>query len=180
MDRKLYINEQLLIDLLYANNRQAFSFVHDTFSPDLHGSLIDLIETDKACIGAVLENGFASVWQALQSCDERQQKLFAWLLHMMQQLAIVALQQLNRCPSADKLECISIGLHQSLLAMHQTQRRVIELTYNEGYTRTQVAEALAIPVETVDKLLRSGLNQLRFCLRAFYKTIPDGNPNCPF
>lgn len=165
---KLHINEQLLVDLLYANNRQAFSFVHDTFSPDLHGSIVDLIESDKKRVGAALEDAFSAVWQALQSYDERQQKMFAWLLHMMQQLTIVALRQLNRWPQADELKRMSIGLHRKLSTMNRKQRRVIELTYNEGYSKAQIAEAMDISVETVETLLQSGLSQLRLCLRTFF------------
>ncbi|OQP60364.1 hypothetical protein A3860_33840 [Niastella vici] len=161
MDKKLHINEQLLVDLLYANNRQAFSFVYDTFSPALHGSLIDLIETDKERAVHVMEDAFTAVGQALQSYDEGQQKLFTWLLHMMHQLAIVALRQLNKCPQADELERLSIGLRQKLLTMNRGQRCVIELIYYKGYSKTRISQALHISVEKVDQLLQAGLQHLK-------------------
>lgn len=170
MNRKLPINEQLLIDLLYANNRQAFSFMYDTFSPVLHGSIIDLIETDKENASHILEDGFSAVLQALQSYDERQQKLFAWLLHMMHQLATVALRQLDRWPSADELERLSIGLRQRLLTMNRGQRCVIELMYEKGYSKARIADKLHISVESVESLLQTALHQLRFCLRTFSNT----------
>lgn len=161
MNRKLYINEQLLIDVLYANNRQALSFVYDTFSPALHGSILDLIEIDKECAGHVLEDGFSTVWEALQSCDEHQQKLFAWLLHMMHQLATVALRQLNRWPPAEELERLSICLHQKLLTLNREQRCVIELMYEKGYSRARISRALNISVEKVEQLLQAGLQNLK-------------------
>jgi RNA polymerase sigma-70 factor (ECF subfamily) len=161
MNRKLHINEQLLIDVLYANNRQAFSFVYDTFSPVLHGSIIDLIETDKECASHVLEDGFSIIWEALQYYDERQQKLFAWLLHMMHQLATVALRQLNRWPATEVLERLSIGLRQKLLTMNPEQRRIIELIYEKGYSKARISQALHISVEIVDQLLQAGLQHLK-------------------
>ncbi|AEV99716.1 hypothetical protein A4D02_36080 [Niastella koreensis] len=167
MKNKLHINEQLLIDLLCASDCKAFEFVHDTFSPALHGSLIDLIETDKKNAVHVLEDGFSAVWQALQSYDQRQQQLFAWLLHMMHQLATVALKQLNRWPSADELERLSIGLRQKLLTMNRGQRCVIELMYERGYCKARIANALNVSIETVDTLLQTGLSQLKTYLKTF-------------
>ncbi|AEW02357.1 hypothetical protein A4D02_36065 [Niastella koreensis] len=168
MNKKLHINEQLLIDLLCANNCKAFEFVHDTFSPALHGSLIDLVETDKENASHILEDGFSAVWQIVhQSYDQRQQQLFSWLLHMMHQLAMVALKQLNRWPSADELERLSLCLRRKLSTMNVSQRHVIELMYDQGYCKARIASALNIPIETVDHLLKSGFRELKAYLKTF-------------
>ena len=161
MDRKLHVNEQLLIDVMYASDRRTFSFLHDTFSPALHGNLIDFVETDRESAGRMLEDAFSAVWQVLQSCDKRQQRLFAWLLHMLRRLTIKAMQQFSTWPKAEELERISIGLHRKLLTLNRGQRCVIELLYNEGYSKSRVADTLNIPVEIVDNLLQSGLQQLQ-------------------
>ena len=161
MSNKLHVNEQLLIDLLCANNKQALSFVYDTFSPALHGSIVDLVEIDKECATRVMEDGFSSVWQALSSYDKHQQKLFAWLLHMMHQLATVALRQLSRWPSAEELERLSIVLRQKLLTMNRGQRCVIEMIYNKGYSKARISQALDISVDTVEQLLQAGLQHLK-------------------
>jgi RNA polymerase sigma-70 factor (ECF subfamily) len=175
MNRKLHVNEQLLIDILYTSDKRAFSFLHDTFSPALHGSLLDLVETDKESAGQMLDDAFSFAGRILQAYDQKKQRLLLWILHMARRITFTALQQFNTWPQAEELERISIGLRQKLLTMNRGQRCVIELMYYKGYTKARVADTLHISVEMVNKLLQSGLDQLRLCLPSSSKINSDGN-----
>lgn len=161
MNRKLHVNEQLLIDILYTSDKRSFSFLHDTFSPALHGSLLDLVETDKESANRVLDEAFAAVLHILQAYDNRKQKFFIWLLHMAQRITFTALQQFSTWPQAADLETMSIFLRQKLLTLNRGQRCVIDLLYDKGYSKSRIAATLNISVEMVDQLLQSGLQQLQ-------------------
>ena len=51
--------------------------------------------------------------------------------------------------------------------MNRGQRCVIELMYEKGYCKARIANALNIPIETVEYLLQAGLRQLKTYLKTF-------------
>lgn len=165
---KLYIDEQLFIDLLFECNRHAFAFLHDTYSPALHGSFLDIIEEDKELAAKMLEEIFVRAWGNVNACGSRNSKLFIWMLHIARRLTIAAIQQLGAWPRASKLEEISRGLRFILLHMDKGQRWVIELTYYKGYSKAHIARILNVSADTVENLLQTGLRQLQDYLNSRY------------
>lgn len=165
---KLHIHEQLFLDLLFECNRHAFAFLHDTYSPALHGSFLDIIEEDKELAARMLEEIFVHAWGHVNALDSRKQKFFIWMLHVARRLTISAIQQLGAWPRASKLEEISRGLRFILKHMDKGQRYVIELTYYKGYSKAHIARMLNISADTVENLLQTGLRQLQVYLNKCY------------
>lgn len=58
-----------------------------------------------------------------------------------------------------------IGLRELLDKLDCEVRRIVELAYFGGYTHTEIAETLGIPLGTVKTRLRAAMLQLRALLR---------------
>jgi RNA polymerase sigma factor (sigma-70 family) len=58
-------------------------------------------------------------------------------------------------------------LYGLLLQLSSEQRTVVELGYFAGYSCTEIADALAIPVGTVKSRMTRALDRLRLLLRGY-------------
>jgi RNA polymerase sigma-70 factor (ECF subfamily) len=160
------INDQLLIDLLIRRDTQAFKLLYDTYSPSLHGSIIDIV-ANKELAAQILERAFFTAWETINSYDQSKQNLFTWMLHIARRISIETLRSINAWPSASQLEKIAGGLRTILKDMDSGQRRVIELMYYQGFSKSQVAETLHISLDTVNNLFNQGMAQLHLRLDAY-------------
>lgn len=160
------LNDQLLIDLLIRRDPQAFELLYDTYSPSLHGSIIEIVANKEIAV-KILQEAFLTAWETINSYDKDKQKLFTWMLHIARRISIQMLRSINAWPSASQLAEIAGGLRSLLKDMNASHRQVIELMYYKGYTKNKVAETLHISIDTVNILLYQGLVQLHLRLDAF-------------
>lgn len=152
-------DDQLLIDLLIKRDVQAFKLLYETYSPALHGSIIDIV-ANKDLAAQILEQAFFTAWETIKGYDRRKEKLFTWMLHIARRISIQTLRAINSWPSADQLSGIAGNMRAVLQTMAPGHRQVIELMYYKGLTKKQVAETLNIPVDAVNILLHQGMAQL--------------------
>jgi RNA polymerase sigma factor (sigma-70 family) len=160
------LNDQLLIDLLIKRDTRAFKLLYDTYSPSLHGSIIDIV-ANKELAAKILQEAFLTAWETINSYDSNKQKLFTWMLHIARRISIQVLRSINAWPPASQLAEIAGGLRSILKDMNASHRQVIELMYYKGFTKNQVAETLHISLDTVNTLLHQGLAELHLRLNAF-------------
>lgn len=153
------IADQLLIDLLLKKDRQAFEFLYNTYSPALHGSIIDIVAS-KELASDVLQKAFITAHDTIRRYDQRKQQLFTWMLHISMRITIEILHSINRWPHASELIEISGAIRALLCKMSPGQKRVIELMYYQGLSKSQIAQIMNISIETTDELLQNGLLQL--------------------
>lgn len=154
------ISDQLLVDLLVKKDKDAFAFLQDSYSPSLHGSIIDLM-ADKDIAEAVLKKAFASAYFTISQHKRRGQKLYAWLQHFGLRLVLEPLRAMDQWPTPGQLQDASNALYSLLNAMDPVSRAVIQCIYDKGYSKAQVACLLNLPVYRVDELLQSGLQRLQ-------------------
>lgn len=161
------LNEQLLIDILYARNKRAFSFLHDTYSPSLHGSIIDLM-ADKDIAEDVLKKAFVAAYFTIAQCKGRKGKLYAWLSHVTLRMVFEIMRVMQEWPTASQLQEASCILCSVLNRMDAPSREIIRLIYYKGYSKSQVAKRLHIRVDIVDALLQTGLKRLQQYLNEYH------------
>jgi RNA polymerase sigma-70 factor (ECF subfamily) len=70
-------------------------------------------------------------------------------------------------PEIWKRHC-GAAVRSALTALSPEQREVIELGFYGGYSHSQIAERLALPLGTLKKRMRSGLKRLRTVLDESY------------
>lgn len=157
---KFLIDDQLLIDLLLEKNKHAFKFLYDTYSPALHGSIIEIV-ANKDLAFTVLEEVFITAWNEIGNYNKKNQSIFIWLLHIARRISQQALRSIGSWPDASQLAEVSWQLRKVLQRMEKGPKSVIELTYYQGLSKPQVAQIMNVPLQTVEQLLQVGFQQLR-------------------
>lgn len=130
---KFHEDDQLLIDLLFKKDKAAFSFLYDTYSPALHGSIIEIV-ANKELAAKILLEAFMTAWNIIDSYDKTKQGLFTWMLHIARSIALRTMRSIGAWPDAAQLEEISGGMRNVLRRMDNGSKQVIELMYYKGYT----------------------------------------------
>jgi RNA polymerase sigma-70 factor (ECF subfamily) len=141
-------------------------------------SIAIYIVKDPAVAEELLQDVFMTLWQKAYSFNPERGRLETWLLQIARNHAIDWLrQQRRRIRDAVSLE--DDAQHESiadpqpspaerfseltglLKALPTAQRQVIELAYFQGFTHTEIAARLKLPMGTVKSRILLGLQKLR-------------------
>lgn len=129
----------------------------------------------------VTQDVFLKIWQQPQRWNPLLGQFSSWLLTITRNAAIDRLRKEQRHPQADQETSADLFATQALQGaisdnplwfegqilrhllqqLPDEQRQLIELAFFQGYTHSELAEGLAMPLGTVKTRLRSGLQKLR-------------------
>jgi RNA polymerase sigma-70 factor (ECF subfamily) len=176
LSTKLTYEENQLVASLRQKDDQAFSYLYDHYSGALYG-VIRQIVADAELSNDVLQETFVNIWRRMDSYDENKGRLFTWMLNIARNAAIDKTrskgfqQGLKQLPLDGDLVQPSVkpgiddlGLKKLIYKLKDEHRLLIDLSYFQGYTHEQIAQALHIPLGTVKTRIRSALTQLRALL----------------
>lgn len=129
----------------------------------------------------VVQEAFLSAWRRASSYDPTRGSLRTWLLGIVHHRAVDALRRSGgdirrrvdtpveefELESGDRVD-VEVAqrddaeiVRDALSDLPTDQRKVIELAYYSGYTHTEIADVLGVPVGTVKGRMRLGLSKLR-------------------
>lgn len=170
---KLTYEESELVAALRNKDEQSFSYLYEHYSGALYG-VIKQIVNDAELSNDVLQECFVNIWRRIETYDESKGRLFTWMLNIARNAAIdktrsKGFQQGQRQIPLDgeilqpsvKPGIDDFGLKKLILKLKDEQRLLIDLSFFQGYTHEQIANALHIPLGTVKTRIRSALIQLR-------------------
>ncbi|MGZ3838868.1 MAG: RNA polymerase sigma factor [Flavisolibacter sp.] len=177
MSTKLTYEEQELVGSLRNKENQAFAYLYDHYSGALY-SVIRQVLNEEEWSNDVLQETFVNIWRNIDSYDATKGRLFTWMLNIARNAAIdktrsKSFQQMQKQQPLSDGEFVSgsvkqgtddYGLKKVLLKLKEEQRRLIELSYYQGFTHEQIARAMDIPLGTVKTRIRAALTQLRALL----------------
>lgn len=177
MKAKATYSEDELIASLQSRDDQAFGYLYDHYGGALYG-VIKQVVSDEEMSQDVLQEVFVNIWKKIDSYDPSKGRLFTWLLNIARNAAIdktrskLYQQSLRHQPIEDdemvfqqpRAGVDDYGLKKVLYKLKEEQRKLIDLSYYQGYTHDQIAKALNIPLGTVKTRIRSALIQLRTML----------------
>ena len=165
-----------LVNALRQKENDAFTYLYDHYSPALYG-VIRQIVVDVEVSNDVLQETFVNIWRRMDSYDETKGRLFTWMLNIARNAAIDktrsrGFQQSQKQVSlnGDAIQpgvrpgVDDFGLKKLICKLKDEQRQLIDLSYFQGYTHEQIAQALHMPLGTVKTRIRSALSQLRALL----------------
>jgi RNA polymerase sigma-70 factor, ECF subfamily len=132
----------------------------------------------------VVQEAFLSLWRGSARYDRLRGSVRSWVLAAVHNRAIDALrrgaasaqrdiedEQVTRsiaasdCTEAEVVRRAEADeLRRALAEIPSEQRQVIELAYFSGFTHTEIAEMLEIPIGTVKGRMRLGLTKMRLAL----------------
>ncbi len=160
-------------------DRAAFAGVYDATAARVHGLVLRVVR-DRAQAEEVTQEVFLEVWRTASRYDPARGSAFAWVLTIAHGRAV------DRVRSAEAANRRDVTYHQrnqtidhdatadaahaslearrvraALADLTDVQREAIELAYFGGYTHTEVAALLDLPLGTAKTRIRDGLIRLR-------------------
>ncbi len=169
--------ESELVDHLLCKDAKRFEYVFDHFSRSLFGIINQIVKHDEQAED-ILQDVFLKVWNNSASYDPKKSRLFTWMLNIARNSAID--HQRSKQGKQDKknqpidqfmnnsakygalmAEHDHIGLKKVVGQLKDDQREIIDLAFFEGYTHTEIAERLHIPLGTVKTKCRNAIIVLR-------------------
>jgi RNA polymerase sigma-70 factor (ECF subfamily) len=169
-----------LVRRLKVREPKAMNDLYDRYGRSMYSLILRIVRNPSTAEDLVQET-FLRIWNRVQSFDAERGALGAWVLTVARNRAIdylrstdgrmqagaMELDQLERPGLFAKLDSAALAidrvrrLKSAFEKLTPTQRQVIELTYYEGMSQTEMAERLKQPLGTVKTWTRSALKILR-------------------
>ena len=168
------ISEDELILLVGSNNREGFSLLYANYSDVLYGIALKTVGSEEIAKD-VLQDAFVKIWKNFSSYDRTKGRLFTWMLNITRNTAIdytrskefkktdklVPDTKIESLNTASETKIDHIGMTEMLNLLNAESKMIIETVYLKGYTHSEAAEYLQLPLGTVKTKVRNGLIELR-------------------
>lgn len=173
--------EPVLIDLLKKQDEMGLRLLYDYYSAALYGVIFRVVN-DRELAEDVLQESFVKIWKNIGSYNAEKGRLYTWLLNIARNTAIDATRS-RAFRDSGQIQSIEdnvyqvdrkhqhamgvdhIGLAKVLDQLKPEHRKLIDLLYFGGYTQSEVAEELAIPLGTVKTRVKAAMTRLRELLQ---------------
>ena len=160
-------------------DKAAFAELYDATSARMYGLAVRVVR-DPAQAEEVTQESFLEIWRGSARFDAGKGSAISWMLTIVHRKAVdrvrsaeassrrdttyhQATRPVDHDATADAAHA-SIEAHRvrtALGGLTRVQREAIELAYFGGYTHTEVATLLDLPVGTAKTRIRDGLIRLR-------------------
>ena len=160
-------------------DQQAFAELYDATSSRVFGLAVRVVR-DPAQAEEVTQEAYLEVWKTATRFDPERGSALSWLMTICHRKAVdrvrsaeastrrdTSYQQQNQTidhdSTADAAQASMEAkrVRDALQGLTEVQREAIELAYFGGYTHTEVAGMLDLPVGTAKTRIRDGLIRLR-------------------
>jgi RNA polymerase sigma-70 factor (ECF subfamily) len=168
-----------LLGLVAEGNQNAFGQLYDQCASRVLGLVRRLIK-DYAQSEEVTQEVFLEVWQNAKRYDPAKGSATTWILTMAHRRAVDRIRSSQSTRDRDTKiglrdmeteydsvsESVEITVEhervgQALQRLTELQRQAVTLAYYGGYSHSEVAEMLKVPIGTVKTRLRDGMIRLR-------------------
>jgi RNA polymerase sigma-70 factor (ECF subfamily) len=173
--------DEELMPLVGRRDPEAFEVLYDRHGGVAY-SLAYRIVGDRAAAEEVTQEAFISVWRSGARFDATKGSVRSWLLSVVRNRAIDFLRSragkapkltfddesaLEQRPAAERTEAEALQretaaeLRGALGRLPGEQSKVIELAYFGGFSHSEIAQVLDLPMGTVKGRMRLGLEKIR-------------------
>lgn len=164
----------LLVNSVKGGREDAFAEIYDLFSPALFGLIRTIVRSEDDA-SDLLQDAFVKIWKNIDSFNVEKGTLFTWMLNISRNTAIDFLRKTKK-ESNSEIQNLSndvgmrsdlvtnpetIGMKSMLLKLPEEQRILIDYVYFRGYTQSEIAEELDMPIGTVKTRIRAAMGELR-------------------
>ena len=168
------VTDGTLIEGVAAHEREPFEELYHRYARSVLGLALRRLG-DRGRAEDSVQEVFAAVWRSAGTYDRKRGPGGAWL-YTIARNAIVDAQRRKPAPTmADLPELVATGptpdeeaeaswnawrVHRALETLPQHERAVIDLAYFSGFSQSEIAGFLQLPLGTVKTRTRSGLARL--------------------
>jgi RNA polymerase sigma-70 factor (ECF subfamily) len=176
-----------LMERIVQRDARALETLYERFSKALYSIILSIVKK-KEDAEEILCEVFLQVWEKAPSYDLNKGSVYTWLLRMARNRAIDKIRSKsykNQRQEADDIEDMDDFVSRNaespldgillsermqfvktaLEHISPDQRLVLETAYFEGYTQSQIAQRLNLPLGTVKTRMRDGMKSLRVHLK---------------
>lgn len=179
-----------LLERVAAGDQAALAQLYDLTSPILYGLMLRMLRQPERAQEA-LQDCYLRVWHRAETYCSAKGEPIAWLIGVARYRALDALRGqrvVDTAPASLESGAVALevagqdfepgpedravereGLERLMRCMRglsEVQRKSVLLAYYEGYSHTELAQAMGAPLGTVKAWIRRGLARLRECLEA--------------
>jgi RNA polymerase sigma-70 factor (ECF subfamily) len=175
-DRLDHLSDEALLAFVARSDEDALGELYDRFSRPAYGLALRILRDQTLAQDAVQE-AFLAVWRTAPSFDARRGKVAPWLLTLVHRRAVDLVRREDR-RRADSLDAAPEPggdpadeaawvrerrrtVQAALAQLSPDQREALELAYYGGYTQSELADRLGVPLGTIKSRMFSGLSRLR-------------------
>jgi len=171
-----------LMALAARGHEAAFSELYDLTSSRIYGTVFRVLRSSDHA-AEVTQEVFVEVWRQSARFDTAKGSVLAWMTTMAHRRAVDRVRSVTREVARDERYAVAgvdrevdhvwEGVEQRLdvervrkgmTSLTEIQREALTLAYFGGYTQSQVAQLLRLPLGTVKTRIRDGLIGLRDAL----------------
>ena len=184
-------SEQVLMERVAGGDSRAFETIYDRYHRQAY-SLARRITGRETGAEEATQEAFLSLWRGASKFDPEHASLGTWLLSLVRHRSI---DWLRRGAVRPRLQGLTDGAAERIEAPERTeeqvmanqeydralrlvaelppeQREVIHLAYLAGYSQTEIAARVGVPVGTVKGRARLGLRKLRHSVERESAPLP--------
>ena len=160
-------------------DQAAFGLLYDQMAPRVLG-LVKRLLRDHAQSEEVTQEIFLEIWQSATRYDSSKGAAVGWIMTMAHRRAVDRV----RASQSSRDRDVKIGIRdfnpvydnvsqtvetrieherveKAMLRLTELQRQAVSLAYYGGYSHSEVAELLSVPIGTVKTRVRDGMIRLR-------------------
>ena len=158
-------------------DRAAFSRLYDLSSHRLMGVALHIVRR-RDWAEEVLQEGFISIWRKAASFDPTRGEVLPWMATVIRYRALDFLRARRRETNAQinmgdgEYDSAAPGLSaetnlqlfRCLGELDKNHRKAVLMAFYNGFTHSELAEQLDVPLGTAKSWVRRGLGRLKECL----------------
>jgi RNA polymerase sigma factor (sigma-70 family) len=174
---RIKIEEEKLVKSLADREAKTFEILYDNYSSAMYGVIHRIVKSDEIAED-LLQESFLKIWNNFHQYDSSKGRLFTWMINICRNLAIDKVrskdftnqyknQPLEKTVSSESnlvqadYNPDTIGLKEMVKRLDPEYRKIIDLLFFEGYSQSEAAEKLNIPLGTVKTRSRAALQKLK-------------------
>lgn len=175
-NKEKIMSDDELVTLLHSNREQAIRPILDKYGDALYGVVLKIVQVREVAED-VMQDAFVKVWKNADNYDPSKGRLFTWLVNIARYTAIdkirtVKFKENRKTISLDRtvyeneglsetMAIRDVGLQKVIESLEEKYQQLIDLLYLQGYTQSEAAKALNIPLGTVKTRSKAAISQLR-------------------
>jgi RNA polymerase sigma-70 factor (ECF subfamily) len=176
--RKLaHLSDEALLALCSRADESALGELYDRYGRVAYGLALRIVR-DRALAEDAVQEAFLAVWRSAGAFLAEQGKPSTWILTLVHRRAVdlVRREERRRADPLDDTDQQPTGeatdeeawlraqrqvVQEALRKLPAEQREAIELAYYGGFTQSELAERLGLPLGTIKSRMFTGLKRLR-------------------
>ena len=171
-----HFSDEALLALVSRSDEEALAQLYDRYGRVAYGLSLRILR-DPALAEDAVQEAFLTVWRSAGGFLAERAKPSTWILTLVHRRAVdlVRREQRRRTTPLDTTSAESVEsteeeagarsrrriVQEALRQLPSEQREALELAYYGGFTQSELAERLGLPLGTIKSRMFTGLRRLR-------------------